>query len=215
MNSGTSRAAALGGLLGAAGWLIFAAGFVTGIAVVAVRAAHGTASVGQVVLAVTLIQRAQLQVGQAAAAFGQLLTTARTARRMLWLEDYAAADRAASLAAGQAPPPEVLSSGLTLRMSASSVTAEATTVAATNVGARSSFAAASGPAASFNLASATGPITRNRHGFVRWWFGAQRPSSSSSSSTSRGTGSGANALWVRLLRIASSTSIASHGSDGH
>ena len=115
VNSGTTRAAAAGGLLGAAGWLIFAAGFVTGIAVVAVRAAHGTASVGQVVLAVTLIQRAQLQVGQAAAAFGQLLTTARTARRLLWLEDYAAADRAAALAAGQAPAPEALSNGITLR----------------------------------------------------------------------------------------------------
>jgi ATP-binding cassette, subfamily B, bacterial len=114
ISAGTARAAVLGGLLGAAGWLIFAAGFVTGIAVVAVRAADGTATVGQVVLAVTLIQRAQLQVGQAAAAFGQLLTTARTARRLLWLEDYAAADRAA-VSAGQAPAPATLRSGLTLR----------------------------------------------------------------------------------------------------
>jgi len=93
VNTGTARAAILGGLLGAAGWLIFAAGFVAGITVVVVRAAHGTTNVGAVVLAVTLIQRAQLQVGQAAAAIGQLLTTARTARRLLWLEDYAAADR--------------------------------------------------------------------------------------------------------------------------
>jgi ATP-binding cassette, subfamily B, bacterial len=93
VNAGTARAAVLGGMLGAAGWLIFAAGFVAGIAVVVVRATHGTASVGAVVLAVTLIQRAQLQVGQAAATIGQLLTTARTARRLLWLEDYAAADR--------------------------------------------------------------------------------------------------------------------------
>jgi ATP-binding cassette subfamily B protein len=93
VNKGTTRAAVVGGIFGAAGWLIFAAGFVAGIAVVAIRAAHGTASAGQVVLAVTLIQRAQLQVGQAAAAVGQLLTTARTARRLLWLEDYAAADR--------------------------------------------------------------------------------------------------------------------------
>jgi ABC-type multidrug transport system fused ATPase/permease subunit len=95
--SGTARAGVLGGLFGAAGWLLFAAAFVAGIAVVVVRAAHGTASVGAVVLAVTLVQRAQLQVGQAAAAIGQLLTTARTARRLLWLlwlEDYAAADRA-------------------------------------------------------------------------------------------------------------------------
>ena len=91
--SGTARASVLGGLCGAAGWLLFAGAFVAGIAVVVVRAADGTASVGAVVLAVTLVQRAQLQVGQAAAAIGQLLTTARTARRLLWLENYAAASR--------------------------------------------------------------------------------------------------------------------------
>ena len=116
--SGTARAAVLGGLFGAAGWLLFAAAFVAGIAVVVVRAAHGTASVGAVVLAVTLVQRAQLQVGQAAAAIGQLLTTARTARRLLWLEDYAAADRAAGGAGGAAGrrlPPDVLRRGITLR----------------------------------------------------------------------------------------------------
>jgi ATP-binding cassette subfamily B protein len=113
VNSGTTRAAIAGGGLGALGWLVFAAGFVAGIAVVVVRAADGTATVGQVVLAVTLIQRAQLQIGQAAAAIGQLLTTSRTARRLLWLEDYAAADRA--VRAGQAAPPATLTSGITLR----------------------------------------------------------------------------------------------------
>ncbi|HEV3291189.1 MAG TPA: ABC transporter ATP-binding protein [Streptosporangiaceae bacterium] len=102
--SGTARASVLGGLCGAAGWLLFAGAFVAGIAVVVVRAADGTASVGAVVLAVTLVQRAQLQVGQAAAAIGQLLTTARTARRLLWLEDYAAADRAGPAAARGLPP---------------------------------------------------------------------------------------------------------------
>jgi ATP-binding cassette, subfamily B, bacterial len=136
--SGTARAAVTGGLLGAAGWLLFAGAFVAGIAVVVVRAAHGTASVGAVVLAVTLVQRAQLQVGQAAAAIGQLLTTARTARRLLWLEDYAAADRPARPAVagagsaavpgagrgsvpgaggedGRRRPPGVLRGGITLR----------------------------------------------------------------------------------------------------
>jgi len=127
--SGTARAALLGGLFGAAGWLLFAAAFVAGIAVVVVRAADGTASVGAVVLAVTLVQRAQLQVGQAAAAIGQLLTTARTARRLLWLENYAAASRGLvpggaaggqSLALGGAAggpglPPAVLRRGITLR----------------------------------------------------------------------------------------------------
>ncbi len=113
VNSATTTAAVTGGLLGAAGWLIFAAGFVIGIAVVVVRAAHDVASVGQVVLAVTLIQRAQLQVGQAAAAVGQLLTTSRTARRLLWLEDYAAADRRGG--AGGTSAPATLSHGITLR----------------------------------------------------------------------------------------------------
>jgi ATP-binding cassette, subfamily B, bacterial len=127
--SGTARAAVLGGLLGVLGWLLFAVAFVAGIAAVVVRAAHGTATVGEVVLAVTLVQRAQLQVGQAAAAIGQLLTTARTARRLRWLEDYAEADRARSCggvsggsgaprASGSAAlgrPPGVLSRGITLR----------------------------------------------------------------------------------------------------
>jgi ATP-binding cassette subfamily B protein len=106
---------------------MFAAAFVAGIAVVAVRATHGTASVGAVVLAVTLVQRAQLQVGQAAAAIGQLLTTVRTARRLLWLEDYAGAERAGAVRAGAVAaavgrpaasrglPPAVLKDGITLR----------------------------------------------------------------------------------------------------
>jgi ATP-binding cassette subfamily B protein len=100
-------------VFGAAGWLVFAGGFVAGIAAVVVRATHGTASVGQVVLAVTLIQRAQLQVGQAAAAIGQLLTTSRTVRRLLWLEDYAAAALASRR--GALAPPAVLRDGITLR----------------------------------------------------------------------------------------------------
>jgi ATP-binding cassette subfamily B protein len=115
--SGTARAAVLGGLCGALGWLLFAGAFVAGIAAVAVRAADGAASVGAVVLAVTLVQRAQLQVGQAANAIGQLLTTARTARRLLWLEDYAAADphSSAPLAVARGLPPAVLTRGITLR----------------------------------------------------------------------------------------------------
>src|SRR5580704_5329017 len=128
VNSGTARAALLGGVCGAVGWLLFAGAFVAGIAAVAVRAADGTATVGEVVLAVTLVQRAQLQVGQAAAAIGQLLTTARTARRLLWLENYAAASRGSaaasrgsaaasrgSWAASRGLPPAVLRRGITLR----------------------------------------------------------------------------------------------------
>src|SRR5205823_7928948 len=53
--------------------------------------------------------------------------------------------------------------------------------ASTSVGARSSLGASGGPAALFRRKSVSGPSTRKRHGFVRWWFGAQRASSSSSS----------------------------------
>ena len=122
VNSGTARAALLGGVCGAVGWLLFAGAFVAGIAAVAVRAVDGTATVGEVVLAVTLVQRAQLQVGQAAAAIGQLLTTARTARRLRWLEDYAAADGARQTAAqpDRSPsPPSARSPSLPLARSPS------------------------------------------------------------------------------------------------
>ena len=114
VNDGTRRAAVLGGVCGAAGWLLFAAAFVAGIAAVVVQATHGHASVGAVVLAVTLIQRAQLQVGQAAASIGQLLTATRTARRLLWLEDYAAADHRRSRSGPRAAPPATLTNGITL-----------------------------------------------------------------------------------------------------
>ena len=80
--------------------------------------------------------------------------------------------------------------------SSSSVTgsSERTTEAATSVGARSSLAAASGPAACLRAASARGPSTRKRHGFVRLWLGAQRASSNRASSVARSTGSGSYAL---------------------
>ncbi len=114
VNAETRRAAGRGALFGAIGWLVFAAGFVAVITAVAIRAAHGSATVGQVVLAVTLIQRAQLQVGQAAATIGQLLTTTRTAERLLWLEDYAAADRLRRAQTAGADPPAILRDGITL-----------------------------------------------------------------------------------------------------
>jgi ATP-binding cassette subfamily B protein len=113
ISGGTARAALLGLVSGGAGWLLFAAAFVAGIAEVVIGATNGTTTVGAVVLAVTLIQRAQLQVGQAVATTGELLATSRNARRMLWLEDYAEADRNARLRA--VPPPDRLRDGITLR----------------------------------------------------------------------------------------------------
>ena len=98
----TTRAALKGAGVAAVGWLVFAASFGFAVVVVAVRAAHGESSPGQVVLAVTLVQRAQFQVAQAANAVGQLLTMARTASRLFWIEDYAA--RSSADADGRSAP---------------------------------------------------------------------------------------------------------------
>jgi ATP-binding cassette, subfamily B, bacterial len=115
VSAGTTKAAVLGGLCAAAGWLVFAAGFVAGIGTIVLRAVHGHGSVGEVVLAVGLMQRAQINIGQAAASIGQLLTSTRTAERLLWLEDYAAADRGRAGQGRRAAPPAALTTGITLR----------------------------------------------------------------------------------------------------
>lgn len=115
INRQVRRAAIRGGVVGIGGWLLFAGAFVAGIAAVVVRATHHQATVGDVVLAVTLIQRAQLQIGQAAATVGQLLTAARTAERLVWLEDYAARDGDQARSERRAPPPARLTGGITLR----------------------------------------------------------------------------------------------------
>jgi ATP-binding cassette, subfamily B, bacterial len=106
-----NRATLRGGLSGILGWLVFAIGFVAGITAVVIRATHGHASIGEVVLAVTMIQSVQFQVGQVASGVGQLLTTARQARRLLWLEDYAASERRATERSLTAPP-TTLTSGI-------------------------------------------------------------------------------------------------------
>jgi len=107
----TARAALVGGAMGAAGWFLFAVGFGLAVVVVAVRAAHGEASPGEVVLAVTLVQRAQFQIASAANAVGQLLTMSRTARRLFWIEDYVThADRPAP----GLPVPATITDGIRL-----------------------------------------------------------------------------------------------------
>jgi ATP-binding cassette subfamily B protein len=114
----TSRASILAGLTTMAGWLVFAAAFCAAIVVLGVRAVHGDATPGEVVLAAVLLQRAQTQVGPLAGAIEQLLGTGETVRRLLWLEDYVAADRRAfgnSGADGQAVPPERLTDGIVMR----------------------------------------------------------------------------------------------------
>jgi ATP-binding cassette subfamily B protein len=100
------RSAAWEGL----GWICYAAGFVIVIIVLVLRAAHGHASPGQVVMAVSLMRRAQVQVSSASDTAGSLATAIRTARRLLWLETYVAESRPA--ASGTVP--ETLRAGIRL-----------------------------------------------------------------------------------------------------
>jgi ATP-binding cassette subfamily B protein len=84
------RAAVLSSALEAAGWLVFAAGLVGAIVVLVLRAAHGHVSPGQVVMAVSLLRRAQTQISRSTDTAGSFNTAIATAGRLLWLEDHAA-----------------------------------------------------------------------------------------------------------------------------
>jgi ATP-binding cassette subfamily B protein len=97
----------------AAGWAAYAGAFVAVIVVLVLRAAHGDTSPGQVVMAVSLMRRAQVQVSSATDTAGTLATAFRTARRLLWLEDYVAAETAVD-ADRTAEPPVRLREGITL-----------------------------------------------------------------------------------------------------
>lgn len=104
----TVRAAVVGALLGAAGWLVFVAGFLGGIWLILSQALDGRATAGQVVMAVVVGQQVRLYLQQAAGTFGQIFTTVRTAQRLLWLDDYAAAREQR----GSAPVPSRLQEGI-------------------------------------------------------------------------------------------------------
>jgi ATP-binding cassette subfamily B protein len=80
------------------------------ILVLVLRAAHGHTSPGQVVMAVSLMRRAQVQVSSASDTAGSLATAVRAARRLLWLERYVAESR--SDAGGTVP--ERLGAGIRL-----------------------------------------------------------------------------------------------------
>ncbi|WP_289849648.1 ABC transporter ATP-binding protein [Actinoallomurus purpureus] len=89
------RGAIRGAAWEALGWTGYAAAFVGVIIVLVLRAAHGHTSPGQVVMAVSLMRRAQSQVAGASDTAGSLATALRTARRLLWLEDYVARENRA------------------------------------------------------------------------------------------------------------------------
>jgi ATP-binding cassette subfamily B protein len=103
------RAAMLSAGLEAAGWLVFAAGLIGAIVVLVLRAAQGDVTPGQVVMAVTLLRRAQSQISRSTDTAGNFNTALGAAGQLLWLEDHAAQLNAPSAtestrARGSRPP---------------------------------------------------------------------------------------------------------------
>jgi ATP-binding cassette, subfamily B, bacterial len=96
----------------ALGWIIFAAGFGAAVVVLTVRAVHGEVSVGEVVMAVSLIRRAQSQVAGAADTSSSFASAVRAARRLIWLEDYAAKAGSERSGAALAAAPDRLEQGI-------------------------------------------------------------------------------------------------------
>ncbi|MGO9908417.1 MAG: ABC transporter ATP-binding protein [Solirubrobacteraceae bacterium] len=82
------RAALLSAGLEAAGWVVFATGLITAIVVLVLRAAEGDVTPGQVVMAVSLMRRAQTQISRSTDTAGNFNTALSAAGQLLWLEDH-------------------------------------------------------------------------------------------------------------------------------
>ncbi len=106
------RAALMSAGCEAIGWLVFAAGVVAAIVVLVLRAAHGHVSPGQVVMAVTLMRRAQTQISRSTDTVSSFNNSLGAARQLLWLEDHERALRVP--AARRAGVPGRLRSGIVL-----------------------------------------------------------------------------------------------------
>jgi ATP-binding cassette, subfamily B, bacterial len=97
-------------LLAAAGSLIFLAGFAGLVTLMLWRASRGQATVGEVVMAVFLIQQVRAAVVDPIQRIAGLGAILRSAERVLWLMDYTEKARAA--AGGSLPAPERLRDGI-------------------------------------------------------------------------------------------------------
>jgi ATP-binding cassette subfamily B protein len=94
----------------AIGLTMYALGFIGVIVLLVVRAAHGQNTPGEVVMAVSLMRRAQTQMSSASNTAGTLATALRSARRLLRIEDYVSSSNSSRPAGA----PTRLRTGITL-----------------------------------------------------------------------------------------------------
>ena len=98
-------------LFSATGWGIYALALVAAVFYATLRAADGALTIGAAVLTMQVGRQTVAQVGVIVSGVTQLFSMGRTARRLHWLEDYAAATRRGDAAASI---PSALRSGIDL-----------------------------------------------------------------------------------------------------
>ncbi len=107
MQDATARRAAA---LSATGWSVFGIGFAGAITLVVHRAVNGQASLGDVVLALTLAAQVNGQVAGVVQMVTWLMSGLKMVGRYVWLMDYTAA--ATGPIEGETPPPDHLVHGI-------------------------------------------------------------------------------------------------------
>ncbi|OAH13871.1 ABC transporter ATP-binding protein [Streptomyces jeddahensis] len=85
------------------GWAVFACGFAGGLALVVYGAAHGNATAGDVVMAVTVASGLRQTVQAVVGSTANTLGTRTAIESYFWLRDYAAAETARTTGAALAP----------------------------------------------------------------------------------------------------------------
>jgi ATP-binding cassette subfamily B protein len=96
----------------AGGWLVFSAGYAAAIALIVGQAVAGRATVGDVVLALTLVALVNAEVSAAAGTVSAFVRMMKVAERYLWLCDYA--DASVTTINDPVPAPGHLHAGIEL-----------------------------------------------------------------------------------------------------
>lgn len=104
------RARMKGALWQAAGWVVYSAGLAGTLAAVAHLALRREASLGDVVLVVSLSMRLRTQVSETVGGVGEIVEARHVAEEYLWLQEHAT-----SLGHGEAAVPGTAGTGLRLR----------------------------------------------------------------------------------------------------